>query len=178
MKLVIDKIFNVPSTHTLLPSSSPNCPFLALPPGLLQCPFPVDKICFSPNTSILPIWLLLPVPLWPFFELLVFFSSVASIELHSFIKITLFGQVFQEDLRDCLAAPNHSAATIVGRGRAKFTGTGSSRKQERPRPLHNFYCRLNQSSSSSGSAVPAAAAPQRISLIALLCGFHQGLELP
>ena len=149
MKVVID-------THTLLTSSSPNYPFLALP---------VDKICFSPNTSILPIWLLLPVPLWPFFELLVFFSPVASIELHSFIKITLYGQIFQED---CLAAPNHSAATIVGRGRAKFTGTGSSRKQERPRPLHNFYCRLTQSSSSSGSAVAAAAAPQRISLTAPL----------
>ena len=57
------------------------------------------------------------------FKLLIFSSSAASIELHSITSHIFVAKCFNKTSWDWLLAPNHSAATFVGRGGAKFTGS-------------------------------------------------------
>lgn len=100
------------STHTHLTPSSPCC-YSFRPPGLTSAKWVSNSESVVAFTS----------PPVAIFKLLIFSSSAASIELHSITSHIFVAKCFNKTSWDWLLAPNHSAATFVGRGGAKFTGS-------------------------------------------------------
>lgn len=101
-----------PHTHTHLTPSSPYC-YSFRPPGLTSAKWVSNSESVVAFTS----------PPVAIFKLLIFSSSAASIELHSITSHIFVAKCFNKTSWDWLLAPNHSAATFVGRGGAKFTGS-------------------------------------------------------
>ena len=118
-------------------------------------------------------------PSVPIFKLLIFLSSAASSELHSFTPILI------KCLNFTSSAKPHFLLSVSTSPETSYlqitlpplllvaTGWVVGKQEERPPALHNFYCRLLQSSQSSSSGSGVACAAPRLPKTS--CCFHQGL---